>query len=319
MTNTDIEKNYYRVMLGRGSYLAPKCFEGKYIGVGWFEQQDLTDKLTDNLEDFYKNFGHDYYKDKPPRRRKHPSRMVHRVCKEIKKNDIVLCPDGEGLYWVGKVTGDYFYNPQKGNFRHRRPVEWLDKINKADVSSELKNSLYSRYTAINITKHADEIEKLLAGIVEAGSQVDDETVEFALEKHLEDFICANWDKTDFAKNYDIFKDENGIGKQFKTNTGWIDILAISKDKKDEKEFLVIELKKGQASDKVVGQVLRYMGDVKNELAKNGEVVKGCIIAFDNDLKMERALIVADNIEFYRYKVDFQLFKDEISHDEANEP
>jgi len=310
MTNTGTEKNYYRVMLGRGSYLAPKCFEGKYIGVGWFEQ-DLTNELTDNRHDFYENFGRKHIE------KKHPSNMTHRVCKEIKENDIVLCPDGEGLYWVGKVTGDYFYNPQKGNFRHRRPVEWLDKIDKADISLELKKSLYSRYTAINITKFADEIERLLAGIVEAGSHVEDEAVEFALEKHLEDFICANWDKTDFAKNYDIFKDENGIGKQFKTNTGWIDILAISKDKKDEKEFLVIELKKGQASDKVVGQVLRYMGDVKNELAKNGEAVKGCIIAFDNDSRIKSALRVTNNVDFYRYEVDFRLFKHEPSQDENN--
>ncbi|MDD9798411.1 MAG: endonuclease NucS, partial [Alphaproteobacteria bacterium] len=258
----------------------------------------------DNRHDFYENFGRKHIEGK------NPSNMTHRVCKEIKENDIVLCPDGKGLYWVGKVTGDYFYNPQKGNFRHRRPVEWLDKIDKADISLELKKSLYSQYTAVNITKFADEIEKLLAGIVEAGSQVDDETVEFALEKHLEDFICKNWSNTDLAKNYDIFKDENGIGRQFKTNTGWIDILAISKGK-GEKEFLVIELKKGQASDKVVGQVLRYMGDVRTELAKKGEVVKGCIIAFENDLKIERALSVVNNIEFYRYEVDFRLFKNEI--------
>jgi len=303
MNNTNTEKNYYRVILGKRHYLAPKCFEGNYIGVGWFEQ-DLTNELTDSLEDFYTNFGRKHIE------KKHPSRMVHRVCKEIKQNDIVLCPDGKGLYWVGKVIGDYYY--EKGDdFRHRRPVEWLEKkIDKADVSLELRNSLYSQYTATNITKFAEEIERLLAGVVEAGLRVDDETVEdplvFALERNLEDFICANWDKTDLAKNYDIFK------RQYGTDTGHIDILAISKDKK---EFLVIELKKGRASDKVVGQIQRYMGDVIKELAKNGETVKGRIIAFDNDLKIERALSVTNNIEFYRYKVDFQLFKNEISEED----
>jgi len=312
MTNTGTEKNYYRVVLGRGHYLAQECFAGNYIGVGWFEE-DLTDKLTDGFENFHKNFGHKYYEGK-----KHPSRMVYRVCKEIKKNDIVLCPDGEGLYWVGKVTGDYYYEKSDG-FVHRRPVEWLEKkIDKANVSLELRRSLYHQYTATNITKHADEIERLLEGAVEAGLHVDDETVEdpliFALEKNLEDFICANWDKTDLAKNYHIFKDKDGkTGRQFETDTGKIDILAISKDKK---EFLVIELKKGRASDKVIGQIQRYMGDVIEELAKKGgQTVKGRIIAFDSDLKMERALSVANNIEFYRYEVDFRLFKHEMSEED----
>jgi len=310
MTNTDTEKNYYRVVLGREHYLASKCFAGNYIGVGWFEQ-DLTDKLTDNLDDFYENFGRKHWE------KKHPSKMVYRVCKEIKKNDIVFCPDRKGLYWVGKVTGDYYYI-EGDDFRHRRPVEWLDKINKTDISLELKKSLYRPQTAINITKHADEIERLLAGVVETGLRVDDETVEdalvFALEKNLEDFICANWDKTDLAKNYNIFKDKDGnSGRQYKTDTGWIDILAISKDKK---EFLVIELKKGRTSDRVVGQIQRYMGDIKTELAeKGGQTVKGRIIAFDSDLKMERALSVTNNIEFYRYEVDFRLFKHEMSEED----
>jgi len=163
MTNTGTEKNYYRVMLGKKKdNLEQKCFDENYIGVGWFEE-DLTDELTDDLEDFHKNFGHKYYEGK-----KHPSRMVHRVCKVIKKNDIVLCPDRKGLYWVGKVTGDYCYM-EGAILPHRRPVEWLEKkINKVDVSQKLRNSLYLDSTAIEITKFADEIEKLLAGVVEAG-------------------------------------------------------------------------------------------------------------------------------------------------------
>lgn len=43
-------------------------------------------------------------------------------------------------------------------------------------------------------------------------------------------------------------------------------------------YLVIALKKGRAaSDVVVGQILRYIGFIKNELAVNGESVRGIII------------------------------------------
>ena len=55
-----------------------------------------------------------------------------------------------------------------------------------------------------------------------------------------------------------------VGQQYPTDTGYIDILAVSKD---NKELLVIELKKGRASDVVVGQIQRYMGYILEEIAE----------------------------------------------------
>ena len=71
-------------------------------------------------------------------------------------------------------------------------------------------------------------------------------------------------------------------------------------------MLVIELKRGRASDVVVGQIQRYMGYVKDELLEQGQVVKGLIIGKEDDLKLRRALSVCTNIEFYKYKIDFKL-------------
>ena len=101
------------------------------------------------------------------------------------------------------------------------------------------------------------------------------------------------------------KTVNWVGQQFQTDTGPIDILAISKDKK---ELLVVELKKGKASDNVVGQIQRYMGYVKEELASKEQKVKGVIIALEDNLGIRRALAVTNNIEFYRFQVSFKLFK-----------
>jgi restriction system protein len=82
-------------------------------------------------------------------------------------------------------------------------------------------------------------------------------------------------------------------------------LGLSKDKK---ELLVVELKKGRASDAVVGQIQRYMGYVQEELAEKNQKVRGVIIALEDDLRIQRALKVTQNIEFYRYEVSFRLFK-----------
>ena len=136
-------------------------------------------------------------------------------------------------------------------------------------------------------------------------EVEDPTV-FALEKHLEDFLVKNWKHTDIGKKYDIFEDNGEIvGEQYPSDTGPIDILAVSKDKKT---LLVIELKRGRTSDVVVGQIHRYMGYVKEELAEPNQEVKGIIIGLEADTRLKRALSVCTNIEFYRYQIDFKLFK-----------
>ena len=67
---------------------------------------------------------------------------------------------------------------------------------------------------------------------------------FYMEKQLEDFIIENWNKTEFGKKYDLIEEEGElISQQFKTDIGFIDILA--KDKKT-KNYVVIELKKNPA-------------------------------------------------------------------------
>ena len=85
----------------------------------------------------------------------------------------------------------------------------------------------------------------------------------------------------------------------------MDILAI---KKDKSELLVVELKKGRASDAVVGQTLRYMGFAAQELAEPNQKVRGVIIALDDDQRIRRALAVSPNIDFFRYQISFKLLR-----------
>jgi len=114
----------------------------------------------------------------------------------------------------------------------------------------------------------------------------------------------NWSNTLLGKKYDIFEEDGEcIGQQYQIDTGRIDILAISKDKR---EFLVVELKKGRASDNVVGQIMRYMGFIKTEIAEENQEVRGAIIALEDDTKIKSALKIIDKIDFYRYEITFKL-------------
>jgi len=175
----------------------------------------------------------------------------------------------------------------------------------------LRNSTGSIGTVSTITQYAAEIEKLVGVTVVASVVLPiDATVEdpvaFAMEKHLEEFLVKNWAQTDLGKDYDIFAEDGElVGQQYPTDTGPVDVLAI---KKDKSELLVVELKRGRASDVVVGQVLRYMGFVLQELAEPGQTVRGVIIALEDDIRIRRALAMTPTIDFFRYQMTFKLVK-----------
>ena len=306
-------KNYYRVMLGKKSVFAEQCFAGNFIGTDFGIAEDLSQKLPDEWRAFNKQFIPVFLAGHPDKTKISAGLAcgaLWTVSKGIRKNDIVLCPDGAGAYRVGDVIGDYQYAPGQV-LPHRRPVQWLNQsIDRAAMSEALQNSTGSIGTVSDVSRHREEIEKLIGGSPVSTIVSTDPTIEdpaaFALEKHLEDFLVQNWAQTDLGKDYDIFEEDGEkVGQQYPTDTGPIDVLAISKDKK---ELLVLELKKGKASDAVVGQVLRYMGFVLQELAENGQAVKGVIIALEDDQRIRRALAATSNVTFYRYQISFKLLK-----------
>ena len=180
------------------------------------------------------------------------------------------------------------------------------------MSEMLLHAVNIPHLVTDVTFYFDELEQLAGGsavkvtpFVSTVAAVEDAAA-FAMEKHLEDFLVENWPQTELGKEYDILEERGErVGQQFATDTGAIDLLALRKDKR---ELLVLELKRGRASDAVVGQVLRYMGYVAQELAEEGQTVRGGIIALEDDRRLRRALAAVPNVSFYRYQVRFSLVK-----------
>ena len=305
--------SYYRVMLGRGGRYSSQGIEGNYIGVDFDIPQDLTASLPDQWREFNRRFIPIWFEKNPGKSKIAAGLacgMLWTVAKGISIGDVVLCPDGTGIYHVGEVTGEYQYR-QDEELHHQRPVKWHSKtIARNTMSDLLRHSTNSIGTVCNISSYQEEIERLIGSLPVPQIIANDETIEdpyaFAMEKHLEDFLVLNWPHTALGRDFDIYKEDGEIvGQQYLTDTGSIDILAISKDKKT---LLVVELKKGRANDVVVGQVLRYMGYVMDELAEVDQKVRGVIIAMEDEQGIRRALSVVPNIDFYRYEVTFKLNK-----------
>ena len=299
-------------MLGAKSIHAKQCREGGFIFAHFGIELDLSNELTEDFKSFTAKW-RPYLVEKEGKSAVAAGLncgALWTICKGISIGDTILSPDGTGNYLVGEVTGDYYY-VSDSELPHRRPIRWLPgTIKRSDMSQALQNSTGSIGTSSEITQYGDEIDALIGGKRPPTLVSNDNTIEdpvaFALEKHLEDFLVSNWSKTEFGKDYKIFEDDGElVGQQYPSDTGPIDILAISKD---EKEILVVELKKGRASDNVVGQVQRYMGFVKEELCTREQTVKGVIVALEDDTRIRRALSVANNIDFYRYEVNFKLKK-----------
>jgi hypothetical protein len=132
--------------------------------------------------------------------------------------------------------------------------------------------------------------------------------EFGMERYLQDFISDNWDQIADFKDWGLFEDEDEIvGVEYNTGeVGRIDLLA---KHKSNPEWLVIELKRDQASDQTMGQVQRYMGWVQHNLAGPDDRVHGLIIAKSISQQLSYALESVDNIDFMTYRINFSLKKE----------
>jgi RecB family endonuclease NucS len=121
------------------------------------------------------------------------------------------------------------------------------------------------------------------------------------EKTREDNLEANLSVVGNA----IKRNLTLIGRQYETTVGPIDLLAI--DKTDNR-YVVIELKKGRSADRVFGQLSRYMGWVRANLADGAPVV-GVIVGSKIDEKLRAARAAHDtavHLVRYRSQISAQL-------------
>ncbi len=295
--------------LGQAGLYSDEAFNEGWIGTGWMQTVDLTQRLHESNAEFRQEFipiviETNQLDTKIAAGLACSATWV--VAKQMNRGDIVLSPNGKGGYLVGKILGDYYF-ASGGNLPHRRPVEWLDRvIDKSELSNQLRGSIATNGTVVWLNGYPDDIQKAyedeLNSLISASSVVThatealDENVSFVMEKYLESFLVSNWDKTILAAEWEL------VGSQVPTETGPLDILAKSKD---SKQLLVIELKLRHATDDVLGQVQRYMGWVQSQ-AEPGQTVRGLIIGIEMDKKLKWALEVAPNISFMRYEMDFRL-------------
>ena len=132
----------------------------------------------------------------------------------------------------------------------------------------------------------------------------EQSSEFVLEAHLEEFLVGNWKSIDWGRPLEIWTGPAGeSGHQFVTPIGRLDFLCSDHL---ANAMIVVELKRGRPSDKVVGQVARYIGYVRTHLAKPGQPVEGLIIAHEADDPLRYAVAAFPVLQLMTYTVTFQV-------------
>ena len=287
--------------------------QNKTIALGWIELEDISKLSRPELRAKYvETYGNSIAKSVVTK----DTNALWAFYHEISPGDIIIARRGtKKIIGIGTVTGAPFYDSVKGRERVTNltnnaysnfiPVKWNEKEIAFD------KIVFSFYTIYRIPE--EKYQSLIEGNLGSDDEeaaIIQQPVEFVLEKYLEDFIVANFESI-FEGRLKLYKDPEGnVGQQYPAINdsgkllGRIDILA--KDP-NTNSYLVIELKKGRESDKVVGQILRYMGWVKENLCRKDEDVKGLIICKDTDERLIYALqMVRDIIQVKLYSVDFQL-------------
>ena len=193
-----------------------------------------------------------------------------------------------------------YYNPVKlANDPHlgwsfRKLAKLLNKKNSSHLSKETRLvEAFSKYPELkNYKNKTNALNKLKE--LEGKSSLEGEESVVEYEDELQNYLERNWEIIPFANEWTLCKK----GKYNISEIGEIDLLAKNKEGNN---WLVIELKKDQASDATVGQILRYMGFIKRELLDSkDEVVMGLIIARDFDKKILYALSCCPEIRIKEY-------------------
>lgn len=237
--------------------------------------------------------------------------MLWNFYHNIRVGDIITARKGrKRIAAVGEVTRTAYYDQAKNaeavgkEYSHSNYIGVSWQATPRDVEFDRIIFGMQALHEISESKFKDLIsDSEVSGELLFQEDVENQT-EFVLEKYLEEFIVSNFSQI-FGDKLVVYKDpqEKAIGQQYGTDVGDIDILA---QEPETNSFVVIELKKGRESDKVVGQILRYMGWVSEHLCNNGQSVKGLIICRDQDMKLSYALKTVNNISVKYYRVDFTL-------------
>ena len=212
----------------------------------------------------------------------------------IKSNTVEMHVDGMSVHSPRRrhspsikpdAGWDLFFKLSPREFRLWDPEKDRAPCYKADLEAGIAKSLAETDGLAEETTEEDDL----------GSH------KFAFERDLQNYLVQNLGLLE--PGLKLYEDEDGEfnGVEFPAGQRYIDILAVGTDG----AYVVIETKVSRAYDRVVGQILRYMGWIKENLASDTSV-RGIIVASEISEDLILATSSVGNIRLVEYKISFSL-------------
>jgi hypothetical protein len=143
-------------------------------------------------------------------------------------------------------------------------------------------------------------------------QVDKTQIPVAVieaEEKLQEYLNIHWNETEFGKDWELKRGSSPLVTQGRYNTGDVGEIDLLAKHRRQPKWLVVELKKDSSGDKTLGQILRYMGWVKEHLAVENDQVEGIILArgIDKNLVYAIKCVPAVGLRLYRFGEEGKVF------------
>jgi RecB family endonuclease NucS len=138
-----------------------------------------------------------------------------------------------------------------------------------------------------------------ASSIEDDEEADNGGTEFAYERDLQNYLAKNLQRIEPGLR--LYEEEEIIGLEFAAGGRYIDLLAVD----SQGSYVVIELKVSRGYDRVIGQLLRYMAWIENNM-QSDKPVRGIIVAKEitDDLKLAASRI--SGVKLIEYELEFRL-------------
>ena len=303
-TEVDPDATWWCIKAGRGGVLEDDWLQQSLVSTGWGNSGGDFREVDCNT--FRENDPSDYYQ---------LSKFVGCGPDEMKEGDIVIAyaPNKGHVSGIGAV-GEIHYDEEL-TFHHVseeeareykvqdhyywRPVTWFD-LNTPVLVSDLPPRFQvqgadqlptpptlNQYGSLSSDR--DRIESLIEAVQNAET-VDASGEGFGpeLESQIHDWVFENVSQLGLTNPR----------REVRTSVGKMDLVADSEDGEQ-----VIEIKRGRAGDKALGQLLGYVGAYSEE---TGEEVHGKLIAEGFTPRVRAAVKQLPNISLHEFKVETTL-------------
>jgi 5-methylcytosine-specific restriction protein B len=155
---SDSNVRYWLLAPGEGGRLWDDFLKNGIAAIGWDSLGDFM-KYKDR-EAIQKKLQHD---DPEHGSQRNNSLACYEFCRGMKPGDIIFAKAGlRRLLGVGRIIGDYTYDPSRDEYHHTRKVEWFRQIEGVLTDEDTQ---MARKTLTDITGYPDYIQMLkkLAG------------------------------------------------------------------------------------------------------------------------------------------------------------